>query len=403
MKKVLFRFIIFIAISKLIITTSNAQSWQQIQNFSGAERDDATGFMIDNKAYCGTGLAVGWVTTKDFYRFDLETETWSAIPEMPINTERQYACGFSFNANGYVFGGTKNSALNDLWMYDSAQNSWVQKPSKPGLGLSGACSFVIGTKAYIVGGSMDSTSASKQVWSYNFVSEDWTRKNDFPFGGLWRASAATHNNAGYILFGKDSIGNYNNNLYKYNVVDDTWQQISTFPEVGRTYATMQIMYNNIVVFSGVDSLSNYSNNLWNYNIDSNTWHLQNVVMTTARKGGVSFCSGNKLYYTTGITQQNQRLNETWKIENPTFITESKGANSVKIFPNPSSDILNFEFDGNTFTRLKILDVLGNETLTENIIRNVNTSVDISHLSAGFYTVCISNNYRTEVLKFCIVK
>jgi hypothetical protein len=70
----------------------HAQNWDLLNPFPGAGRDDASVFVIDNAAYCGSGLATGWITVGDFHRFDLETEIWQTIAPLPTGKERQYAC-----------------------------------------------------------------------------------------------------------------------------------------------------------------------------------------------------------------------------------------------------------------------------------------------------------------------
>src|SRR4051812_24997452 len=102
----------------------HTQSWTQLPNFPGLERDDGIAFVIGNKAYCGTGLQVGWGLTKDIYEFDLTTETWTTGVSMPNGAERQYACGFTDGTDGFVFGGeASGSDLNDLWMYSPVLGS----------------------------------------------------------------------------------------------------------------------------------------------------------------------------------------------------------------------------------------------------------------------------------------
>ena len=49
------------------------QTWEQITDFSGAERDDGVCFTLGDKAYCGTGMDLGFAVTNDFYAFDFST------------------------------------------------------------------------------------------------------------------------------------------------------------------------------------------------------------------------------------------------------------------------------------------------------------------------------------------
>jgi N-acetylneuraminic acid mutarotase len=84
---------------------SPAQNWTSLPDFPGSARDDASGFILGNNFYAGTGLDGGFNATRDFYVFDLVNETWSTGTSMPVGMERQYASGFSVGNLGYIFGG----------------------------------------------------------------------------------------------------------------------------------------------------------------------------------------------------------------------------------------------------------------------------------------------------------
>src|SRR5688572_29970408 len=92
-----------------LLGSTMAQSWQQIGDFPSTERDDATGFVINHTAYIGTGFLPWFAPSNDFYSLDFNTETWSPVNSMPALTERQYACGFSYQNFGFAFGGSNGS------------------------------------------------------------------------------------------------------------------------------------------------------------------------------------------------------------------------------------------------------------------------------------------------------
>ncbi|MGZ3931564.1 MAG: Kelch repeat-containing protein, partial [Bacteroidia bacterium] len=232
-----------------------AQTWQQIPDFPGVERDDGVAFVINGKGYCGSGFKTGYSLTADFYSLDLSNNTWSVAASLPAGQERQYACAVSYSGKGYLFGGYNGGYFNDLWCYDPALNSWTQLNSKPGAGLSGSSCFVIGTVMYIIGGTNASTYASSEVWSYDFASSAWAQKNNLPFNGCWRASAAALNNKGYLIFGKDVNLRFRKELYEYDPGADNWTLKGNFPNAGRVYASMQNVNNQLTVFAGLDTLN----------------------------------------------------------------------------------------------------------------------------------------------------
>lgn len=388
-----FSFLFFVFSQEL-----RSQNWQQIADFPASERDDGTCFSINNYVYCGTGLKTGFSISKDFYRFNTQTETWDTIAALPQFMERQYACGFSYNGNGYVFGGTGFGVLNDLWRYSPSSNSWTQLSSKPGAGLSGAACFVLQNNAYFVGGNNTTITASPQVWQYNITTDTWTQKSNFPSKGSWRANAAALNAKGYLLFGKDSLGNFNRMLYEYSETSDNWTPISNFPAKARTYSSMQVLGNSLFVFGGIDSLANYYNDFWQYSFDDTIWHSQAAMPAQGRKGGMAFCSGSAFYYTTGIDSLNTRLKESWKIENIISVFEVNSLKDVHVFPNPCRDYLNLRLPDNSDCSIELINCLGITVCKMHHV--LDKKINVSELHAGIYylnIIKLDGTRRTQLV------
>jgi N-acetylneuraminic acid mutarotase len=372
----------------------DAQTWAQLADFPAPERDDGFAFVINNKAYCGAGLKVGWLLGNDFHCLDLGSETWTTLASMPAGQERQYACGFTDGTNGYVFGGEAwGNDLNTLWMYSPATNSWTAKASKPGNGVRGACCFVIANTAYIVGGAVGTTDAINEVWAYDMLNNSWTQKNNLPISN-WRGCAGVSNGKGYLLFGMTANYAYNRYLYKYDPQGDTWSYQHTFPgsSSGLVYSSMQTINNELIVFSGKDSLNVFTNDLWTYDVINNTWNFVNALPATLRKGGMGFADKGTYYYTCGITPGDVRLKETWKIGLSVGITEYPESGKVLIYPNPASTFIHIQgFEEEDF---KILTIRG-QLVSEGKI--INGNIDISLLEPGIYFLGV-NGTRGKIIK-----
>ncbi len=394
MKKALFFLITFI----LILSEFKAQSWTQLTDFPGIKRDDGIAFVINNKAYCGTGLRE-WAVTGDFYSLDLTTETWTTVAAMPLGKERQYACGFTDGTNGFVFGGESGGTdLNDLWMYSPTTNSWTVKASKPGNGVRGASCFVIGNVAYIVGGAFTTNDAINEVWAYDITTNIWTQKNNLPITN-WRGSGASTNGKGYLLYGMNSAFAYSRYLYEYDPLLDNWTYKSTFagPGTGKVYANMQAIYNDLVVFAGKDSLNVCNNQLWTYNLTSNSWLSVSTLTASLRKGGMGFTNAGTYYYTCGITQADVRLKETWKTAVSVGINELEKREELLIYPNPASDFITIRSSKSNLRNMgyKIFDVMGSMVLSGTL--DENNKIDVGSLSQGVYQLLV-NNYSLRVIK-----
>lgn len=376
-----------------------SQTWQQLADFPATERDDGTAFVIGNKAWCGTGFKTGWIVTNDMYVLDMNTDTWSTATAMQPGTERQYACAFSNNSVGYIFGGQdqNGTALNDLWAFDTIIGNWQQKTSLPDTGLAGACCFKINGIAYIIGGSNSGNNASNRVWSYNIGSDTWLQKSNMSFGGRWRASATELNGKGYLIFGKDQNGRFCKELYEYDPINDTWTQISSFPLIGRSYSAFNTVAGELFVIAGIDTNNLCYNDLWKFDTGTLQWQQQTVMPTFTRKGGICFNSTNAIYYTTGIDQQNNRLKETWKVSNPTKIDEPEKDPSVKIFPNPADCY--FETKTNVACRIELYNLFGEKILDKNISEK--EKIYVETLNDGVYLLCKTVKSQKHILKLIV--
>jgi len=285
-----------------------------------------------------------WSVERDFYGLNLIDDSWFLLAALPMNAERQYASGFSSSSGkGYVFGGYNGAQfLNDLWEYNPAANAWTALTPLPGIGRSGAASFVLNDTAYLVGGKTSLNLAINEVWAYSIQSNTWIQKNNFSFGNLWRSSATTLVNKGYLLFGRDENNSFHNELYEYTPNQDQWTPISIFPSLGRSHSSASVINNSLFICFGLDSLGNSHNDVWQYDISQNTWMNYPGLPSIGRRGGIGLAKDNKFYYTTGIDESNERLFQTWKFD-------------------PVLSIPTIEIENNKQELLKIVDVLGRET------------------------------------------
>lgn len=396
--KKLLLFCIFLKLNAVAFS----QQWQMIDDFPSTERDDGCVFVINENAYCGSGVTTGGMTFGDFYKLDMINDIWSAVSSLPAGEERQYACGFSSGESGFVFGGIRNTLfLNDVWKYDSNSDSWSEVNALLSSGRSGSAVFTIGDTAYIIGGKNDSVSALREVWAYDMVNDSWQRKNDLPFGGRWRSSAASMNSIGYLAFGRDEKDCFCRQLFEYNVLNDSWSQISVFPGNGRSYSSMLSIDGDLVTMAGIDTFGVSHNDFWMYDQSLSNWVQLSGLPATGRRGGMCFNYGKAIYYTTGIDQSYVRLTETWKKSSPTGLAEIFDDDRVNVFPNPSDEVLFVGLSGlevESDVLYRILDLSGKELLT-GIISSVENEINVSDLKSGIYLLSINSQKISSVKSF----
>lgn len=386
------------------IASVYSQAWLKLPDFPSLVRDDGVAVVIGNKAYVGTGLdpiSAGI----EFKVFDFATQQWSALPNMPFTTERQYACAFGNDTALYVTCGLgPTGALTSTYKFSFTTQTWKAVAPNPGKGLIAAVCFQFGDKIILAGGKGNNDTINHQVWQYDIASDVWTQKNNLPFSPLWRAACSTKGNLGYQLGGIDSTVKFSKRLYVYNAQTDFWQLTDSMPvPKGRAYQAMQTRSNNLFVFGGFDSLNTYYNDAFIYNTTTNFWDAAPALPAAPRKGGMSFTDGQNFYYTCGINASGIRLNETWMTNMPLGIkNEALIESNVLLFPNPAQTSITLKFENEHQKIIQLFDSNGSLAL-ESVCRGGLQQIELLNLKPGIYFFKItSENEPTKTLKFSLL-
>jgi hypothetical protein len=382
-----------------LIFNSNAQVWNQIANFTGDPRDDASSFTINNHVYCGLGMNTWFSCTSDFKVFDVTTETWSNGVNLPIGQERQYANGFSYQGFGYVFGGIDGSGtyLNDCWKFNPQTNAWVALPVLPSSGKAGAVSFLIGDTVYIVGGKTTGGIISNEVWAFDLIQEQWLQKANLPIDGIWRGVAFSWNNSGIIGLGKLNNGTLNSGFYQYSPNSDSWQVINQLNLTPTTYSMFAQLGKFGFIYGGAVENQSYSNQFLRINLE--TW--ETTILTSfpaaARRGGLAFVGNNDFFITTGVSAL-ARLNETWKASEILGFDAVNELENVRIYPNPLKNFM-FVQTEQIIQRIEIQTISGEVVA----VYKVNTQqIELPiELESGVYFVKLVSKGAEYTERICV--
>jgi N-acetylneuraminic acid mutarotase len=365
-----------------------AQSWVQLADFPGLERDDGVAINVNHQLYFGTGLTVGWALSRDFYKLQPGTNSWSPIPSLPEGAQRQYASVFQGPNCFFVFGGSGSTGvLNNLYKYDISASVWTQMASISGIGSAGASCFEFGDKVIIACGR-----PNDEVWEYTISTNSWIKKNNFPFGQRFRASGAVVDGLGYMIFGLDGFDVFKTAMYSYDINSDTWTKLPDFPQLGgRAYAALKTIADKLILFGGFDSTNTYHKDVWYFDPQLVTWTQSSDFPAAGRKGGMSAIDGNKLYYSCGITKTDTRLKETWVLDAPVGIKESKiQTRRFLIFPNPAKHHIKVEAKEPISEELyyRFLNIYG---IYVKEVKSDSGEINIEDLNPGYYFLEISSN------------
>jgi N-acetylneuraminic acid mutarotase len=377
---------------------SQIGTWTQKSNFAGFARARAISFSIGTKGYIGTGRGENNMDAIDFWEYDPQNDTWTQKADLG-NTGRIGGTGFSIGNKGYAgIGASNGQPKSDIWEYNPQNNTWVQKAFYPGIGKSNAVSFNIGNFGYVGTGSPSGTigNETKDFWEYNPANNSWSQKTDF--GGIQRNRAIGFSigTKGYIGTGYHFDGTRPisfNDFWEYDPQNNTWTEKASVQELER---------NNGVGFS-TDSKGyigmgyNYKTDFWQYDPNTNSWLQVLSFSGEGRLFASSFSIGNKGYIGMGYsvgTNGTILYNDLWEYEEqPLSLLEIELQNKLKVYPNPTTNIINISTDLNII-EIIVFDSQGKEQLKT----TKHTGINISSFSSGTYYLNIKTATGETVKK-----
>ena len=201
-----------------------ANKWTDKGYFPQTLQQGMIAFTIDNYAYIGPG-GDGSSGSRQVWQYDPVANSWTRKTDYP-GAGTTWPAAFTIGHYAYV--GTGMTGMNtvtsskDFYRYDPSSDTWTRKADFPGVGRNSAAAFSIGNFGYL-GSGVSNTGYVADFWQYNPSADTWKQIKDF--GGSYRGSAITcsGNQQGYAGFGMGSLhqagpfGAYNNTYI------DWWQ------------------------------------------------------------------------------------------------------------------------------------------------------------------------------------
>ena len=402
---------LFILFTLLCFQISSAQ-WLQRANFPGTAKAKSTSFTIGNKIYVVGGVDNAATILRDFWEYNISSNTWTQNPDFP-GDERYGAVSFVLNNKGYIAtGGNDFGYLDDLWEYNPLTTSWVQKTGLPAGQAQHenqrveAYSFVIGNKAYLGGGEgfvfgPNSTSniAFYDLWEYDPAIDTWIQKADIPdFIGRDLAIGISINNKGYVGLGCNVQQTINHHsFWEYDPVTNSWTSKSNFPSSFGVDACAFVLNSTLYVAGGVNlNPVSLSNQFYKYNPVTDSWTLLNVFNGGAIAGAFTASTGTSAFLGTGYHANLTTRNDLWEYTIPTGISETgySAAGSFAVYPNPASDFITVNtrsaLSGSAYT---ISDITG-RSVQSSEFGEEHQVLNVSALPAGLYLIKIENDNIT---------
>ncbi|GAA4306265.1 Kelch repeat-containing protein [Compostibacter hankyongensis] len=246
-------------------------AWTQKADFPGEARNGAVGFSADNRGYIATGYN-GVDYLKDCWQYDPEKNVWARVSDFG-GTARHAAVAFGIGSKGYITCGYDGRYLKDFWEYDPASDKWTQKASMGGSKRMYATAFVIKDMAYIFGG-VNNGSLVNDFWAYDPAQDKWTQKRDITNTSddsydddyttivRGRAAAFVIDDTAYIATGETP--SLISNVWEYDPKTDLWIERTAFQGTPRVGATgFAVKNRGFIAVGGTDGTTQYDD-LWEF-------------------------------------------------------------------------------------------------------------------------------------------
>jgi hypothetical protein len=255
-----------------------------------------------------------------------------------------------------LFGGYSGSNLNDTWIYDLNNATWLRKypSSDPGARNDHTMVTMYGyEKVLLFGGIMGNY--DDETWVYHVSNNSWTQQNpltkpasrdDHAMASIWGDDKA-------VIFGGDAGGVPFSDTWVYDLSNNTWARQWPSPKpLGRNFPGMAGVYgtDSVVLFGGYNSFRR--SDTWVYHLNNNTWIRKYPNPRPSARYGHNMATipGTDCVLLFGGNDANGYDDETW--------IYSLGNNTWKqLFPTPKPDV-RYDFAMASFSEINKILVFG---------------------------------------------
>lgn len=370
--------------------------WLQKADFGGIARHRSTGFSIGNKAYLGLGHYNGAGTNvlfNDWWEYDPATNSWTQKADY-MGGGCYHATGFVIGNYGYVGTGRVSAIgstlVQDFYRYDPTTNSWNTIPPFPGEARRAAVAFEVNNLGYVGTGETNFGNAS-DFFKYNPTSNSWSTVASFPGSPRGSAVAFSIDGLGYVGTGNTNFGS-TNDFWQYNPVSNTWLQRANVGPTNRQEAAGFALngYGYIGTGDNFSSGTNYKD-MWQYLPATNSWIQIENFQGTARRYLSAFTLGNYAY--AGLGTNGTNFKDFWVFDQTLSLLEQNiNTISTKIYPNPSNGMVQLKLDvseslPNEELQVVVYSQMGQIIYKKDISHGIH-QMDLTSAKAGFYICSI---------------
>lgn len=181
----------------------------------------------DNNAFYIDGNIYITCPDKTFWAYDVNNDIWTK--KRSTSVERGHTMGLSINGKGYYGTGEYwRGTYTDIQEYDPRNDTWTKITDTPFYFTRNAY-FSVGDDIYFVARNFD---YNRDFYKYNLKTKQWTKLKDFPGIGNIDTFGFSIGSRGYVVLGiYNTNGNaeYTSELWEYTPLYDEWEQKADYP------------------------------------------------------------------------------------------------------------------------------------------------------------------------------
>lgn len=251
---------------------------------------------------------------------DLTTGIWTRIADLPEGAAVNHGATTTDGRFIYLVAGQVDSgygtATKDAFRYDTQTDTWTEIASLPAARYGGGLALIDGKLHYFGGDEEDRTTVTTEhfVLDTTNPAAQWTTGTPLPLGGDHLAHTIIDGNL-YVTGGehghhpkgppepKDTAPYITHKyLFRYNAADDSWTRLADMPvSVSHHEATTLAINGKIVTFGGILFGNTTTDNIQVYDPATNKWTLLESKAPYSFDGGVASYFNGRIYLTNGYS------------------------------------------------------------------------------------------------------
>jgi N-acetylneuraminic acid mutarotase len=301
--------ILLVLLTALLLACQNVDEvpitdWLQLEDFQGEARASAACFVYGDKAYICCGRLFGNSRyLKEFWQYDAQMDTWSRLTDFPGDA-RVKPVGVVIGDTAYIgmgaYGwGTSIHILKDFWAYDLRTNTWIQKASFPGASSNDLAYGVVNGCLYTAMG-YDGTSRSDECWKYDPSTDVWAKLSNSPHAYSVPAFFAIGDD---FYVGTGFQGRNIRSFFRYDTSGDSWVDIASAPDARILSNGLAIGDKGYVMlgryWNGAENNGRLLSDIVEYDPAQNVWIRKGDFPGGARQNAMVFCIHEKGYIVMG--------------------------------------------------------------------------------------------------------